>query len=71
MVLDIMLWLNRKSIRCKVVMCDMDYSLLQASVIGVVVPNPEELCQFVKKKLNIECASMAQLCARLVSDGTL
>ena len=35
------------------------------------MPNPEELCQFVKKKLNIECASMVQLCARMVSSKTI
>lgn len=38
--------------------------------MAIVVPDPDEVCRWVKRKLDIEGATMAQLCARPVSSET-
>ncbi|KAI0221627.1 Long-chain-fatty-acid--CoA ligase 5 [Lamellibrachia satsuma] len=37
---------------------------LKASVVAIVVADPDEVCGWVKRKLDVEGASVAELCAR-------
>ena len=38
--------------------------------MAIVAPDPDEVCRWVKRKLDIEGATMVELCARPVSSET-
>ena len=44
-----------------------NYFLSQACLVGIVVPDLDEVCRWVKRKLGVEGASVGELLARPVS----